>query len=179
MDVLERADGELMVRYQGEAVDFQEGPPPSSALWGLAGPCSPGPELQQIANAPANGHLNEAQRKLLASLDSADEEETEVKSAAVKGEGGKMKPVRHSLHRTPTPTPAGPVGGGTACQGAGSLPAGHCAEVGNVPRSHQKIRGAGESSHQTAQRQGACQSRGSGPIANGRRLTRMTFSLFN
>ena len=104
VDVLERADGELMIRYQGEAVDFQEGPPPSSALWGLAGPCSPGPELQQIANAPANGHLNEAQRKLLASLDSADEEETEVKGAAVKGEGGKGKPVRHSLHRTPTPT---------------------------------------------------------------------------
>ena len=41
VDVLERADGELMIRYQGEAVDFQEGPPPSSALWGLAGPCSP------------------------------------------------------------------------------------------------------------------------------------------
>ena len=103
VDVLERADGELMIRYHGETVDFQEAPPPSSALWGLAGPCSPGPGLQQIANAPANSHLNEAQRKLLASLDSADEEETEVKGAAVKGEGGKGKPVRHSLHRTPTP----------------------------------------------------------------------------
>ena len=31
LNVLERADGELMIRYQGEAVDFQEGPPPSSA----------------------------------------------------------------------------------------------------------------------------------------------------
>ena len=103
VDVLERADGELMIRYQGEAVDFQEGPPPSSALWGAASTCSPGPELQQIANAPANSHLNEAQRKLLASLDSADEEEADVKGAAVKGKGGKGKPVRHSLHRTPTP----------------------------------------------------------------------------
>ena len=103
VDVLEWADGELMIRYHGETVDFQEAPPPSSALWGLAGPCSPGPELQQIANAPANGHLNEAQRKLLASLDSADEEETNVKGAAAKGGGGKGKPVRYSLHRTPTP----------------------------------------------------------------------------
>ena len=41
VDVLERADGELMIRYQGEAVDYQEGPPPSSALWGAAGACSP------------------------------------------------------------------------------------------------------------------------------------------
>ena len=28
VDVMERADGELMIRYQGEAVDYQEGPPP-------------------------------------------------------------------------------------------------------------------------------------------------------
>ena len=34
VDVMERADGELMVRYQGEAVEFQEGPSPSSALVG-------------------------------------------------------------------------------------------------------------------------------------------------
>ena len=40
VDVLERADGELLIRYHGEAVDFQEGPPPSSALWGAASACS-------------------------------------------------------------------------------------------------------------------------------------------
>ena len=87
VDVLERADGELMIRYHGETVDFQEAPPPSSALWGLAGPCSPGPELQQIANVPANGHLNEAQRKLLASLDSADEEGDQCKRCSRQGWG--------------------------------------------------------------------------------------------
>ena len=42
VDVMERADGELMVRYQGEAVEFQEGPSPSSALWGADSGCSPG-----------------------------------------------------------------------------------------------------------------------------------------
>ena len=41
VDVLERADGELLIRYQGEAVDFQEAPSPSSALWGAASACSP------------------------------------------------------------------------------------------------------------------------------------------
>ena len=47
VDVLERADGELMIRYQGEAVDYQEGPPPSSALWGAASSCSAGAEPQE------------------------------------------------------------------------------------------------------------------------------------
>ena len=57
VDVLERADGELMIRYHGETVDFQEAPPPSSALWGLAGPCSPGPELQKVAGGPCQRAL--------------------------------------------------------------------------------------------------------------------------
>ena len=62
----------------------------------------PSPELQQIAYGPVNGHLNEAQRKLLPALDSADEEETEVKGRVVKGGRATGKPVRHSLHRRPT-----------------------------------------------------------------------------
>ena len=34
VDLLERADGELMIRYQGEAVDFQEEALRTPALWG-------------------------------------------------------------------------------------------------------------------------------------------------
>ena len=45
VEVLERADGELLLQYQGEAVDFQEGPPPSSVLWGADTGCSPDPGL--------------------------------------------------------------------------------------------------------------------------------------
>ena len=104
VEVLERADGELMISYDGETVDFQESTQPLSALWGSANPCSVGPELQKVAGVPANGHLNEAQRKLLAALETADEEEAEVKGVAVRGGRGKGKPIRHSLHRTPTPT---------------------------------------------------------------------------
>ena len=33
VDLLERADGELMLRDQGEIVDYQEGEPPASARW--------------------------------------------------------------------------------------------------------------------------------------------------
>ena len=107
VDVLERADGELMIRYQGEAVDYQEGPPPSSALWGAASACSPGPEQQEGADGVVSSHLNEAQRERLAALESSessDEDETNDEDVAAKGRGGKTKPVRHQLRRTPTET---------------------------------------------------------------------------
>ena len=38
-EVLERADGDLLIRYHGEAADIQEGTPPSSALWGAESCC--------------------------------------------------------------------------------------------------------------------------------------------
>ena len=111
VDVLERADGELMIRYQGEAVDYQEGPPPSSALWGAASACSPGPEQQEGADGVVNSHLNEAQRERLAALESsessdviADDNEANDEDVATRGRGGKTKPVRHQLRRTPTET---------------------------------------------------------------------------
>ena len=104
VEVLERADGELMLRYQGEAVDFQEGPPPPSALWGADTGCSPDPELQEVADGTASGHLNEAQRERLATLESSDQDGVNVGGKGAKRRGGKAKPVRHQLHRTPTPT---------------------------------------------------------------------------
>ena len=107
VDVLERADGELMIRYHGEAVDYQEGPPPSSALWGAASACSPGPEQQEGADGVVNSHLNEAQRERLAALESSessDDDEANDEDMATKGRGGKTKPVRHQLRRTPTET---------------------------------------------------------------------------
>ena len=107
VDVLERADGELMIRYQGEAVDYQEGPPPSSALWGAASACSPGPEQQEGAAGVVNSHLNEAQRERLAALESSessDNNEANDEDVATRVRGGKRKPVRHQLRRTPTET---------------------------------------------------------------------------
>ena len=104
VDVLERADGELLIRYQGEAVDYQDGPPPSSALWGAASACSPGPEQQEGAYGVVNSHLNEAQRERLAALESSDEDEANDEDVATMGRGGKGKPLRHQLRRTPTET---------------------------------------------------------------------------
>jgi len=104
VDVLERADGELLIRYQGETVDYQEAPPPSSALWGADTGCSPDPELQEVADGVATSHLNEAQRERLATLELPDRDEVNVEGKIVKHRGGKAKPVRHQLHRTPTAT---------------------------------------------------------------------------
>ena len=107
VDILERADRELMIRYQGEAVDYQEGPPPSSALWGAASASSPGPEQQEGAGGVVNSHLNEAQRERLAAFklsESSDEDEANDEDVATRGRGGKTKPVRHQLRRTPTET---------------------------------------------------------------------------
>ena len=104
VDVLEWAGGELMIRYQGEAVDFQGGPPPSSALWGADTGCSPDPELHEVAEGTANSHLNEAQRERLAALESSDQDEANDEDATTRVRGGKTKPVRHQLRRTPTET---------------------------------------------------------------------------
>ena len=68
-----------------------------------AGTSFPGLELQRVTNGVANSHLNEAQWNLLVALESANEEGTEGEGVDAKGRGGKGKPLRHSLHRTPTP----------------------------------------------------------------------------
>ena len=96
-----------MIRYHGEAVDYQEGPPPSSALWGAASACSPGPEQQEGADGVVNSHLNEAQRERLAAIESSESsssDEANDEDQTTKGRGGKTKPVRHQLRRTPTET---------------------------------------------------------------------------
>ena len=106
VEVLERADGELLLQYQGEAVDFQDGPPPSSVLWGADTGCSPDPEQQEGADGVVNSHLNEAQRERLAALESSESSDDEAndEDIATRGRGGKTKPVRHQLRRTPTAT---------------------------------------------------------------------------
>ena len=104
VDVLERADGELLIRYQGESVDYQEGPPPSSALWSEGTGHSPSAEGKNAGGEQTTSHLNEDQQLLLAALEAPVEKRARVKSAAVKSRTAKPKPLRHQLHRTPTAT---------------------------------------------------------------------------
>ena len=99
VEVLERADGELMIKYQGETVEFQEGAPPASALWGEGTGRSSTPEKSEAADDQTGSHLDETQQKLLADLESSVEKRAKTKAAASKG-----KPLRHQLRRTPTAT---------------------------------------------------------------------------
>ena len=175
VDVLERADRELLIRYQGEAVDYQEGPPPASALWGADTGCSPDPELQpelqEVADSAAVTHLDETQRKRLATLESSAEEA--AKRAGDKWEAGPT-PVASQADANP----AGTLGGGAAGQAAGTFPPGHRPEPGHGQKHREEVRRGRRCTHQEAQRQGAYQGRGSGRIANGLRLTPVTYSLF-
>ena len=99
VEVLERADGELMIRYQGEAVDYQEAPLRSPALWGEGSGTFPTPEGPEATEERITGHLDRDQRKLLAALESSVEKRAKPKKAA-----GQGKPLRHQLQRTPTAT---------------------------------------------------------------------------
>ena len=49
-------------------------------------------------------HLNEAQRERLAALESSESSDDNGEDVSTRGRGGKGKPVRHKLHRTPTET---------------------------------------------------------------------------
>ena len=102
VEVLERADGQLMLRYQGEIVEFQESSKPLVSLWGATSPGSLYSECQPIADDPTNGHVSQAQRILLDSLEPTEEENLGAKRVNGKVGRGGQKPVRHSLHRTPT-----------------------------------------------------------------------------
>jgi len=99
VEVLERADGELLIRYQGKIVDFQEGDKRPSALWGEGSGSFPSPVGSEVADDVANGHLDREQRKLLADLESPVEKRAKATKAAAQG-----KLVRHQLIRTPTST---------------------------------------------------------------------------
>ena len=178
VDVLERADGELLIRYQGEAVDYQEGPPPSSALWGAASACAGG-RRQGGQQPPERGSTGTPGRlAALESSESSDEDETNDEDVAAKGRGGKTKPVRHQLRRTPMEHPAGSLGGGTTGQGAGAFPPGHRPEAGHGARHRRKVRQGREPAHQEAQRQRSNQGRDPGRITDRHRLNLVTYSLF-
>ena len=180
VEVLERADGELLLQYQGEAVDYQEGPPPSSALWGAASACYHGPERQEGADGVVNSHLNEAQRERLAALESSESSDQRGQRRRRIHQGQRWKdkasspPVAPDAHGDP----AGSLGGGTTGQGAGVFPPGHRPEAGHGPKHRRKVRPGGDSAYKETQCQGACQSRDPGRITNLRRLNRVTYSLF-
>ncbi len=67
--VLERPDGELIVRYEGRRVATQEPPPRMGALWAGVTAWSPGPELKRVVSSVGDHHISRSQQRRLAALD--------------------------------------------------------------------------------------------------------------
>ena len=121
VDLLERADGELLIRYQGEAVDFQEAAQPTAALWGEGTGLLPSADKPETASGLASSHLDEDQQKLLAALESSVEKRAKARKATGKGQAGKEKPVRHRCTASLLP-PSRPVGRRCSRRNAGDSP---------------------------------------------------------
>ena len=172
VEVLERADRELLIRYQGKIVDFQEGDQRPSALWGEGSGSFPSPVGSEVADGLAVGHLDREQRKLLAALESSVEKRAKARKASAQG-----KPVRHQLIRTPTSTQQARWEAVQQARNQGLSLRAIARELGIARDTVGKYLKA----EKTAQRQRAGQGRspGPGPITNGRRLTWVTFSLDN
>ena len=178
VEVLERADGQLMIRYHGERVDFQESPQPPSSLWGATNPSSVGSELQPIADDPANGHLNGAQRSLLDSLEPTGEEKAGAQGMGIRAKRGAGKPVRHSLHRTPTQAQRARWEAVQKAKRQGLSLRAIARKLGMSRVTTTKYALAESPPTKTLQRQRACQGGGARRIDGSRGLARVTFSLF-
>ncbi len=101
VEVLERPEGELIVRYDGRRVVTQEPPPRMGALWAGATAWSPGPELRRVVSSVGDHHISSSQRRHLAALEPVRIDEVQVKPMAGKDVVSKST---ITWGRTPTPT---------------------------------------------------------------------------
>ena len=122
-EVLERADGELMISYHGETVDFQESPQSSGLVVGRrlipAASTQNSRRAISAADGLANGHLDDEAQRTAPGLDlessvrrgtrSGSRAQSLQRQGVVQG-----KPVRHSVAPDPYSDPAGSMGSGAA-----------------------------------------------------------------
>lgn len=57
LEVLERPDGQLIVRYEDRPADTQAPPPRTGALWAGLTAWSPGPELRRVVSSVGDHHI--------------------------------------------------------------------------------------------------------------------------
>ena len=106
VEVLERPDGQLIVRYEGRRVATQEPPPRMGALWAGVTAWSPGPELRRVVSSVGDHHISRSQQGRLAALEPVRPAEAAAKGNADKiaGEKDADRKVSDPWERTPTPT---------------------------------------------------------------------------
>ena len=105
VDVLERPDGQLIVRYDGRRVATQEPPPRMGALWAGATAWSPGPELRRVVSSVGDHHISRSQQRRLAALEPVRPAEPAVKTVAGKNAAARETASKASNPWTRTPTP--------------------------------------------------------------------------
>ena len=103
VEVLERPDGQLIVRYEGRRVVTQEPPPRMGALWASPTAWSPGPELRRVVSSVGDHHISRSQQRHLAALepvrlDQAALKPVASKDAAAKDTAGKLG-FTHNLEK--------------------------------------------------------------------------------
>ena len=106
MEVLERPDSQLIVRYEGRRVATQEPPPRMGALWAGVTAWSPGPELKRVVSSVGDHHISRSQQRRLATLEPIRPAEATTKRGTKKNAGEKdtSSNVSSPWERTPTPT---------------------------------------------------------------------------
>ena len=92
VEVLERPDGELIVRYDGRRVATQEPPPRMGALWAGVTAWSPGPELRRVVSSVGDHHISRSQQRRLAALEPVRPAAPAISNPS---------PARRPLRRTP------------------------------------------------------------------------------
>ena len=105
VEVLERPDGELIIRYEGRRVATQEPPPRMGALWAGATVWSPGPELRRIVSSVGDHHISRSQQHRLAALEPVRPAAPAHKPVAGKEAAAKDTASKASNPWTRTPTP--------------------------------------------------------------------------
>ena len=106
VEVLERPDGELSIRYEGRRVATQEPPPRIGALWAGVTAWSPGPELRRVVSSVGDHHISRSQQRHRATV-----EPVRPAKAVAKPVAGTEAVARDADNkatnpwaRTPTPT---------------------------------------------------------------------------
>ncbi len=111
VEVLERPNGQLIVRYEGRRVATQEPPPRMGALWAGVTAWSPGPELKRIVSSVGDHHISRSQQRRLAALEPVRPAEPALNPASGKDAAAKDTDNKSSSPWTRTPTPTQLAGG--------------------------------------------------------------------
>ena len=180
VEVLERPDGELIVRYEGCRVATQEPPPRIGALWAGVTAWSPGPELKRVVSSVGDHHISRSQQRQLA--------------APGTGASGRACPQTRRPERTPrrrTP-PATQRTRGRVRPRQPNWPRWKAIQKGRLKGlslraisrelgisrvTVRKVRLCRETAHQETQRRGTRQAAGATQIHHRRQLAMRTFSL--